>query len=439
MKKFPRIVLVICFLWIGTTTSAWAVTELSWWHAMQGHLGDKVTEIADGFNHSQDEYRVIPDYKGDYATTMEAGITAFQAGNPPHILQVYEVGTATMMAAKGAIKPVQELMEQYGATLGKTVFIPGVSGYYSSTDSGLLSLPFNSSTPLLFYNKDAFKKAGLDPNKPPQTWFEVETVARKLIRAGYPCGFSSAWVSWIHLENLGAWHNVPMGSRGNGFEGLDTQLHFNTPLFVRHIKQLKEWQKEGIFVYNGRGNKGNDQFIQGKCAMYTESSAGYASFKAKAPFEFGTSMLPFWPDVPGAPQNTIIGGGSLWTLAGHSEQDYQGIARFFAYLTQPTVQADWHLTTGYLPITIAAFLEASKSKTFLENPGSEKALLSLTLRPQTRYSMGVRFGNMVWLRDRIAQELEDIFSGKKSTQKGLDDAVAEGNKLLHRFAETNGG
>jgi len=342
-----------------------------------------------------------------------------------------------MMAAKGAIKPVYEVMAESGLPFDPNVYLPTVTGYYTTSEGKMLSMPFNSSTPVLYYNKEAFKKAGLDPDKPPKTWPEVADCARKLIKAGYPAGFSTAWISWIQLENFSAWHNVPLGTKANGFEGLDTEFVFNSPLHVKHIKQLADWQKEKIFIYGGRRNLGNAKFSSEEVAMYTESSAGYAGFKKTCKFDFGTSMLPYWPDAPGAPQNTIIGGASLWVMAGHSREGYKGVAAFFNYLSLPAVQADWHQFTGYLPITTAAYDLTKEQGFYKQEPGMETALKQMTLHKPTQNSKGIRFGNYVQVRDIIYGELEAIFADKKTAQQGLNDAVKEGNKLLRKFEKAN--
>ncbi|MFB0507266.1 MAG: sn-glycerol-3-phosphate ABC transporter substrate-binding protein UgpB [Thermodesulfobacteriota bacterium] len=436
--KTSRLLLFVAVFILGiAVTSAQAVTEIQWWHAMGGRLGEKVNAIAEGFNKSQNEYKAVATYKGSYPDTMTAGIAAFRSKAPPHILQVFEVGTATMMAAKGAIKPVYEVMAESGLPFDPKAFLPTVTGYYTTPDGKMLSMPFNSSTPVLYYNVEAFKKAGLDPDKPPKTWPEVAEYARKLVKAGYPAGFSTAWISWIHIENFSAWHNVPIGTKANGFGGFDTEFTYNSPLHVKHVQQLADWQKEKIFIYGGRRNLGNAKFSSGEVAMYTESSAGYAGFKKTCKFEFGTSMLPYWPDAPGAPQNTIIGGASLWVMAGHSAEDYKGVATFFNYLSSPAVQADWHQFTGYLPITMAAYNLTKEQGFYEKNPGTETALKQMTLHEPTENSRGIRFGNFVQVRDINYGELEAIFAGKKSAKQGLSDAVAAGNKLLRKFESAN--
>ena len=418
--------------------AAHAQTQIQWWHAMGGELGEKLNEIAEGFNASQDQFQVVPTYKGNYTETMTAAVAAFRAGEQPHIVQVFEVGTATMMAAKGAIYPVHQLMEDAGVDWDPGAYLPAVVGYYSTPEGDMLSLPFNSSTPVLYYNKAAFEAAGLDPEQPPKTWDQLVEFAEKTQEAGYPCGFTTQWQSWIQIENFSAWHNVPIGTKENGFAGLDTELTINSPLHVRHIGNMGEWQKTKLFDYGGRRGEPDPKFFTGECAMFFASSAAYAAVKANAQgFEFGIGMLPYYDDVEGAPQNSIIGGATLWVLQGRDEGDYEGVAQFFNYLSSPEVQADWHQFTGYLPITQAAY-ELTREQGFYEkNPGTETAIEQITLNPPTPNSKGLRFGNFVQIRDIINEELEAVWAGTKDAQQALDDAVARGNELLRRFEDAN--
>ena len=434
-KWMLTVALVVLFLF-PTGVLAEQIT-INWWHAHGGRLGELVNGIAEGFNKSQSTYKLVATYKGNYADTMTAGIAAYRSKNPPHVLQVFEVGTATMMAAKGAIKPVYEVMAESGIPFNPDDYLPTVTGYYTSREGKMLSMPFNSSTPILWYNVDAFKKAGLDPDKPPKTWPEVAEYSKKLVAAGYGGGFSTSWISWIHFENFSAWHNIPFGTQSNGFDGLDTEFVYNSPLHVKHIQHLADWQKDKIFVYGGRRNDGNAKFSTGEVAMHTESSAGYASFKANCKFEFRTSMLPYWPDATGAPQNTIIGGASLWVLQGHPAEEYKGVAAFFTYLSSPAVQAEWHKATGYLPITKAAYDLAKDQGFYEEDPGMETALKQMLLNKPTANSKGMRFGNFLQVRSINYDTLEAIFAGKKTAQKGLTDSVAAGNKLLRKFEKAN--
>lgn len=437
MKRCSILFLAMVLLFGFSVASAQAVTEINWWFAHGGRLGEKVQSIVADFNSLQNQYKVVATYKGNYSDTMMAGIAAFRSKTPPHILQVFEVGTASMMAAKGAIKPVYEVMAEAGLPWNPNAYLATVAGYYTTSDGKMLSMPFNSSTPVLYYNVEAFEKAGLDPDKPPRTWSEVETYAKKLVAAGYAGGFSTAWISWIQLENFSAWHSVPFGTKANGFEGLDTEFVFNSPLQVKHIQNLADWQKDKVFVYGGRRNKGNAKFSSGEVAMYTESSAGYAGFKKTCTFPFRTSMLPYYGDAAGAPQNTIIGGASLWVMAGHTDAEYKGVATFFNYLSSPAVQADWHQFTGYLPITTDAYYLTKGQGAYDENPGMETALKQMTLNTPTANSRGLRFGNFVQVRDIMYDTLEAIFSGQMTAQQGLDDAAEKGNKLLRKFEKAN--
>ena len=371
--RTDRSLLTVAVALVGMGTSgAYAATEIQWWHAMGGRNGEKVAEIAAGFNASQSEYTVMPVFKGTYTETMTAAIAAFRAGEQPAIVQVFEVGTATMMAAAGAIYPVHQLMADTGEPFDPEAFLPAVAGYYTTAEGKMLSLPFNSSTPVLWYNKTAFEKAGLDPDSPPRTWDELVAAAEKTQAAGYPCGFTTAWQSWVQVENASAWHNQPIATRQNGFAGLDTELVFNQNAVVpRHIANMAEWQQSKIFDYGGRTNEAAPKFYTQDCVMFTKSSAGYGGMTTNVKdFEFGTGMLPYYDDVAGAPQNSIIGGASLWVLQGKAAEEYQGVARFFTYLSSPEVQADWHQATGYLPITTAAY-ELSKAQGFYEkHPGT---------------------------------------------------------------------
>jgi sn-glycerol 3-phosphate transport system substrate-binding protein len=423
----------------GTSTTAMAATQIQWWHAMGGANGERVEKIAADFNASQDAYEVIPTFKGSYAETMTAAIAAFRAQEQPHIVQVFEVGTATMMGAKGAIYPVYQLMADAGEPFDPDAFLPAVAGYYTTTDGEMLSMPFNSSTPVFWYNKDAFEKAGLDPEAPPATWPEFEEAAKALQAAGYPCGFTTAWESWIHVENFSAWHNLPIGTLSNGFGGLDTELVVNQTPVVDHIAKMGEWQKSKIFDYGGRTNQAAPKFYNQECAVYTESSAGYAGIKANVKdFEFGIGMLPYWPDIEGAPQNSIIGGASLWVLQGHDAAEYEGVAKFFTYLSSPEVQAWYHQETGYLPITTAAY-ELSQEQGFYErNPGADVAIRQITLNPPTENSKGLRFGNFVQIRDIVAEELERVWAGDATAQEALDEVVRRGNELLRQFQQQQG-
>ena len=441
MKTVNRVGLAALSLMLSTSV-AFAQTEVTWWHAMGGELGKKLEEIVEKYNASQTTYHVTPTYKGSYAETMTAAIAAFRAKEQPDIVQVFEVGTGTMMAAKGAIYPVYQLMKDTGTAFDPKGFLPAVVGYYTDTDGNMLSMPFNSSTPILYYNKDVFKKAGLDPEMAPKTWEDVEAYSQKIMESGAAkCGFTTGWISWVQLENFSAWHNLPIGTNENGFGSIDSKLTVNGPVQEKHWANLKKWQDSGLFSYGGPGG-GNDappKFYSQECAMYMNSSASRAGVIANAKdFEVGYGMLPYYGDVAGAPQNSIIGGATLWVLQGHEADEYKGVADFFHYLSSPEVQADWHQFSGYLPITQAAYDLGKEQGYYAKNPGSDVAIMQINLNPPTPNSKGLRFGNYVQIRDVIDEEFQNLLNGSKTAKQALDSVVERGNALIQDFVANNG-
>jgi len=423
---------------LASAQGASAQTEIQWWHAMGGSLGDTVNEIAAGFNKTQSQFKVVPVYKGSYTETLTAAVAAFRAKQGPHIVQVFEVGTANMMAAKGAVYPIYQLMADAKEPFDPKAFIGPVYGYYSTTDGKLLSMPFNSSTPVLYWNKELMTKAGLDPNKPPTTWAEMGEMTKKGVAAGAKCGFTPQWQTWTLIENYGAWHDLPFATKSNGFGGTDIELKFNDPAHVKFIQMLADWGKDKRFVYGGREGKSTALFTAGDCMFHIASSGSAAAIdKALGQDKVGIAMMPYSPDVRAKPQNSIIGGATLWVLQGRPKADYVGVAKFMTYLSSTPVQAKWHQETGYVPITLAAAKATEESGFYKKFPGRDIAVKELTLNPPTENSKGLRIGNFVQIRDVEDEELESVWSGKKDAKAALDESVKRGNELLRKFEAAN--
>ena len=414
--------------------TAQAATEIQWWHSMTAVNNEWVNDLAKQFNESQSDYKVIPTFKGAYDESMTAAIAAFRSGNAPHILQVFEVGTATMMASKGATVPVGKIMGDAGAKFDPAAYIPAVAGYYTAPNGQMMSFPFNSSTTVFYYNKDAFKKAGLDPEKAPKTWPEVFAAAKKLKASGHSCPMTLAWQGWTQLESFSTWHNVEMATQQNGLgkDGHKARLKVNSPLHVKHISNLADAAKSGEFVYKGRGSTAQASFISGECAMIQTSSGFYGDVAKNAKFAYALAPLPYYPDVKGAPQNTVIGGASLWIMAGKKAPEYRGVAKFFEFLSQPEIQAASHQRTGYLPVTTEAFKLTEKSGFYQKNPGTDVAVNQM-IRKVTDNSRGIRLGNYVQIRTIEDEELEQVWSGKQTAKQALDNIVKRGDELLARF------
>ncbi len=412
-----------------------AATQIQFWHAMEGVPGETLVQLVERFNAGQKNWQVVPTYKGGYQETLQAGVMAAREGKAPHLLQVYEVGTAGMMASPKLYKPLSQLAAEHRMKL--ETYGPSVSAFFSDAKGQLQALPFNNSTPVLYYNRDKFRKVGLDPDKPPKTWPELQVALLALYDGGEACPYTTSWQSWVHLENESAWHNYPFASENNGLSGTRAVLEFNSYLMVKHISLMSSWVKSRLFHYSGRTNQADIRFATGECAVLTGSSAAYSSFKRAAGFKLGVAQLPYHDDVNKAPYNTLIGGAALWTMSGKTAGDYAGVARFLEFLATPVVMAEWSEKTGYVPVTRGSFLALKNTGHFKENPELEVAVNQLIGVKPGNYAKGVRLGNFSRIRDIIDEELERVWDGSKAPKSALDDAVSRGNLLLREFEKAS--
>ncbi|MDW9596978.1 sn-glycerol-3-phosphate ABC transporter substrate-binding protein UgpB [Sinorhizobium meliloti] len=423
-----RLISISTTIAFGFAFQAQAATELQWWHAMTGANNEMIEELTKEFNESQSTYKVVPVFKGTYPETLNAGIAAFRSKQPPAIIQVFDAGSGTMMAAEGAIVPAAEILQKGGFTFDKSQYLPGIVAYYSKPDGTMLSFPYNSSSPILYYNKDAFQKAGLNVDNPPKTWPEVFEAAKKIKTSGAaPCGMTSTWLTWIQTENFAAWNNVPYGTNENGLGGADVKLQINAPLYVEHFQAIADLAKDGAFRYGGRTSEAKQLFTSGECAILTESSGGLGDI-AKSGVNYGIGQLPYYEGH--GPQNTIPGGASLWVFAGKSDEEYKGVAEFFNFLSQTEIQAKLHQVSGYMPVTMAAYEETKKSGFYEKNPGRETPLLQMMGKAPTENSKGVRLVNLPQVRDILNEEFEAMLSGQQDAKTALDKAVERGDAAI---------
>ncbi len=423
-----RLISISTTIAFGFAFQAQAATELQWWHAMTGANNEMIEELTKEFNASQSTYKVVPVFKGTYPETLNAGIAAFRSKQPPAIIQVFDAGSGTMMAAEGAIVPAAEILQKGGFTFDKSQYLPGIVAYYSKPDGTMLSFPYNSSSPILYYNKDAFQKAGLNVDNPPKTWPEVFEAAKKIKTSGAaPCGMTSTWLTWIQTENFAAWNNVPYGTNENGLGGTDVKLQINAPLYVEHFQAIADLAKDGAFRYGGRTSEAKQLFTSGECAILTESSGGLGDI-AKSGVNYGIGQLPYYEGH--GPQNTIPGGASLWVFAGKSDEEYKGVAEFFNFLSQTEIQAKLHQVSGYMPVTMAAYEETKKSGFYEKNPGRETPLLQMMGKAPTENSKGVRLINLPQVRDILNEEFEAMLSGQQDAKTALDKAVERGDAAI---------
>jgi sn-glycerol 3-phosphate transport system substrate-binding protein len=414
--------------------------ELQFWHGLPQPLGGQLEAVVAEFNASQPRYRIVATYRGSYPETMVAAIAAFRANAAPHLVQMFEVGTGTMMAAGRAVKPTHELLSEGGVTVDFSDYLPAVRGYFQTNDGRQMSMPFNSSTAVMFYNKDHFRRAGLDPEKAPETWAQMAEAARKLKAAGIACPMTTAWPAWVQIEQMSAIHDQPIATLGNGFGGLGAELRVNNPVIVRHVSNLIEWQKEGLFRYGGRDAAADALFPNGECSIYMGSSGVRSRIIREARFAWGTAMLPYYNEVAGAPRNSIIGGASFWALnrgpAGQRPvEEWRGVAEFFRFIAQPQIAAKWHTETGFLPVTRTAYEQVRASGFYQQNPGADIPIQQL-LRgggQMTENTRGIRLGGYVEIRNIIQEEMEKAFQGQQNGQQAMDAVVQRGNAVLRNF------
>lgn len=421
-------ILFSCF-----ASAARAQQQIEFWHAMGGALGGELNALVQRFNDSQGDFRIVAEHKGSYEDVMIGALAAQRAGHGPHLAQIYEVGTAHMMAAKSAVRLVSQVLAENGESIETKSFLPAVAGYFSDGAGRLLALPFNISTPILFYNKDAFRRAKLDPEQPPKTWYEMPKAMGALLEAGSECAYTTVWPSWVQIENMSTWHKQDFATRDNGLLGLDARLVFNTHLMVRHVSMLSSWVRAGYVTYSGRRVEGERRFASGECAMVTAASSSYADLRREAKFDFSVAQLPYYDDIRGAPHHSLIGGAGLWVLAGKKNAEYRGVAKFLAWLARPEVQAEWHQRTGYAPVTRAAYELTAQQGFYRENPGHEIAIRQLLLNQPTRESRGIRLGEFQQIRAIIEEELEGVWEGKAPPKLALDRAAERGDVLLRKF------
>ncbi|HEX9434871.1 MAG TPA: sn-glycerol-3-phosphate ABC transporter substrate-binding protein UgpB [Burkholderiales bacterium] len=414
--------------------AAWparAATDIRLWHAMSGEQRSEFERLAARFNASQSEWRVVLVRQASHDQTLGTALAALE---PPHIVQMDESGAADLLSRKGVVRPLWQVMAEAGVPLAADKYVPGVAGAFGDAQGRLLALPLNASTPVLYFNREAFLRARLDPSAAPRTWYEMAGTLGALIEAGQACGLTTSRPAWTMLENMSAWHAEPYATRDNGMAGGNVQLSFNGQLMVRWVAMLASWQKSGYFTYTGREHEAEMRFASGECAVLVSDSSSYEALRVRAAFGVVVAPLPYFDDFRAAPQNTLAGGAGLWVMAGRPRAEYAGVARFFAFLSRTDVQAEWHQRAGYLPLTQAAYELSRAQGYYAAHPGQEVAVRQLLLKSPTRDTRGIRLGALSRIRDIVNEELEQVWSGRKTTLDALNAAVTRGNALLRSGA-----
>ena len=409
--------------------------EVQFWHALSGVLGERVDEIVKRFNASQDKYTVVATNKGNYDEVINATIAAYRAKKAPQIVQIYERGFMSMLLS-GAIEPVQDLLAAKQKQVDMADFIKPVASYYQYKGK-LMSMPFNSSAPILWYNKEHFEKAGF--KEPGPTWQELDKQLYAIKSKGIAeCGSSLAGdFFWSLIENYSTVNDQPFGTKANGYDGLDTVFVYNKTKVVEQTKRLKKWIDDGIMQIAGQGLSPEQLYTSGKCSTFFASTAAHSSVERNATIKWSATYLP-WEEGT-TPRNSSIGGATLWVMKGHKAEEYDAVASFLEFVASPDLQLWWHKVTGYVPITNKAYQLAKAEGYYEKNPTREIAVLQLNRGTPTPNSQGFHFGNYTQTTFALREEMESVFANKKTPQQGLDDAVRRGNEILRQFEKLNAG
>jgi len=397
------------------------------WHSMEGVHGAEFERVVARFNASQRPYRVLATYKGAYDEAAVEAVTARGSRNfaarAPHLVQASELGGAFLVEQKDVVRPLWQVMGDAGALLRPEPALADADELIDAKGR-LVALPLGRATPVLYYNRDAFRVALLDPAKPPATWTEMVPTLPALVGAGSDCALTMAWPASTLLENMAAWHNQAFAT---------DRLMFNSRLAVRWVSTLVTWQKSGYFTYSGRRGEAEARFVRGECALLAASSGSYQELRGRAKFDLGVAQFPYYDDFDGAPLNTLASSAAFWVMAGRPAADYAGVARFLAFFARPEVQAEWHQRTGLVPLTAAAYELTRQAGFYAANPGHEIAVRQLLVRGTPNWK-SLRLGQHPKLRSIIDEELESTWQSGKPPLDALNHAVARGNAFLDQAA-----
>ncbi len=419
MLRIGALMLALC------CAASCRATDIRLWHSMNGARGAEFERLVARFNAAQKQYRVVATYKGAFDEAVVEAVTARGSKNfasrAPHLVQASELGAAFLLEHKDASRPLWQVEAEAGVAIGAE---PALGAREELVDAAgrLLALPLGRSTPVLYYNRDAFRSAALDPAKPPATWHDMVATLARLVESGSDCALTLAWPASLLLENMAAWHNQAFAT---------DRLLFNGRLAVRWVSTLVSWQKAGYFTYAARPEEAEARFADGECALLAASSANYAELKSRARFELGVAQFPYYDDFDDAPLNTVSAGAALWVMAGRPRADYGGVARFLAFFARPEVQAEWHQKTGLVPLTATAYEITRQQGFYAAHPGHEVAVRQLLLKGTPNWK-SLRLAQSPRVRSIIDEELELAWQGRKTPVDALNAAVARGNAFLER-------
>jgi sn-glycerol 3-phosphate transport system substrate-binding protein len=413
--------------------------KFEYWYGLTGDLGAVVLETCNRFNASQELYEAVCVGQDGYEKAVQNTIAAFRAGKHPALLQSFDAGTADLMLS-GEFYPVTQLMADTGVKVDWADYFPGIANYYSSKSGEFFSMPWNSSTPMYYFNKDHFAKAGL--TEAPLTWEGMEAAFVALKASGQACSLAYAPSSWIDMEQFSMVHNVPVASNNNGYDGLDTEMLYNTTLHVKHMENIQRWITDGYAMIRTQaaGKTARDSFIEGECSVFFSSIADHNTIHKLTPaFAWDVQMIPTYEGVERT--NSVVGGASLWVLSGKTDDEYKAAANYLAFLATKQEQQFLLENTGYIPVTKSTYAALLAEGFYAKEPfiNRDLAMKSLTFTEPTELTRGIRLGGMIQIRAEWMAEVEAALAGQKTMKEALDTAASRGNDILARFAQTYAG
>jgi sn-glycerol 3-phosphate transport system substrate-binding protein len=439
MTKTPAALSALALALCATSASADKI-KFDYWYGLSGDLGAVLAQTCERFNAAQDKYEAVCTGYDGYELVVQSAIAAYRAGKAPALLQSFDAGTADLMMS-GQFYGVTQMMKDYNIEINWADYFPAIGNYYSSSKGEMFSMPFNSSTAVMYYNTADLTAAGVAV---PTNWEEFDA-ALKALKAKNPekCAYGYEPQVWVDLEQYSAINNVPVATNNNGYDGLDTQYVYNTTSAVKHMEDIKGWLDAGLaeMKVSAGGMNSQEAFAQNICSFFFGSIANHSSLQVKHAegLAWDVAMIPTEKGVDR--HNSVVGGASLWVLAGKTEEEYRGVAEYLKFIASPEEVKFWVSNTGYIPVTKSAFDALTAEGFYGAAPfkGREVAIASLTATEPGPLGRGFRLGSMIQHRAEWLSEVQAALAGDKTVQEAYDTAATRGNALLEKFAKTYAG
>lgn len=403
---------------LGSTAQA-DPQRIDVWHSLKPAHREVFQSMVSRFNREQNEVEVHVQHAPSSADLQSGLAEALKAGNPPHFVELADNHAPETVAKQNRILPLHQLLAKYPLADAQW-FLPQTTSFVRDSRSRLLALPLMAEIPVLFYNRDLFTQVGLNPDKPPRTWRELQDQLLALRAAGAKCPYATSHMAWVHQENLSMLNNKPFASRNNGLDGGKVQLLVGDSLHVRHMALMSSWARSKLLVVATVDGAADELFATGQCAVLSSGTGAWATL-VDAPFSTGVAMLPIYSEATKQPGIPLVGGSSLWATSGHSAAEEKAMAAFVAWLAKPTVAAEWHQRTGFLPLTDAAFRAADIS--FYERiPGARTVVLDME-QASDKDSRGARLNQYSEVLNILNEETWAALTGAKPALQAQNDAA----------------